>query len=46
MKKMYTAVSLGCGHKFHKNCVVPWLKENPKCPMCRTHALTVMKKKK
>jgi len=27
---------LVCQHQFHKACVVPWLKRQPRCPMCRT----------
>lgn len=25
-----------CGHKFHKACIEPWLKEKKTCPLCRT----------
>ena len=46
MKKGHRVVSLGCGHKFHRKCVEPWLFENPNCPMCRNHALTKKEKKK
>jgi hypothetical protein len=24
-----------CGHKFHKECIVYWLKVKDKCPICR-----------
>jgi RING-box protein 1 len=23
-----------CGHSFHKECILPWLKHNSKCPIC------------
>jgi len=26
---------LECGHKFHDNCIINWLKKNNKCPICR-----------
>lgn len=24
-----------CGHTFHKNCIIEWLKRSETCPMCR-----------
>lgn len=26
---------LGCKHSFCPNCIAPWLKKNPTCPLCR-----------
>lgn len=23
-----------CGHTFHKECIIPWLKKYNKCPIC------------
>lgn len=28
--------TLGCGHKFHENCVLKWIEQSGKCPICRT----------
>lgn len=28
-------VVLGCGHAFHTECLVPWLVQNQRCPVCR-----------
>eukprot|EP01016_Furgasonia_blochmanni_P038775 TRINITY_DN4727_c0_g1_i2.p1 TRINITY_DN4727_c0_g1~~TRINITY_DN4727_c0_g1_i2.p1 ORF type:complete len:308 (+),score=48.57 TRINITY_DN4727_c0_g1_i2:61-924(+) len=28
-------MKLTCGHEFHKECVISWLRQNPTCPMCR-----------
>lgn len=26
---------LPCEHKFHGNCIIPWIRENSTCPICR-----------
>ncbi|CAI5772569.1 E3 ubiquitin-protein ligase TTC3 isoform X1 [Podarcis lilfordi] len=30
---------LDCGHRFHKVCIGPWIKEHSTCPTCRRHVL-------
>ncbi|KAL0427403.1 UNVERIFIED_CONTAM: E3 ubiquitin-protein ligase SIRP1 [Sesamum latifolium] len=30
-----TLMQLPCGHRFHTNCLVPWLEANAHCPCCR-----------
>ena len=29
--------ALPCAHLFHGSCVTQWLRQNPSCPVCRTH---------
>lgn len=29
------AVIKDCGHRYHKNCILDWLKQSPNCPICR-----------
>ncbi|PAA57918.1 hypothetical protein BOX15_Mlig001252g4, partial [Macrostomum lignano] len=35
MAKESVLVSL-CHHAFHDSCLLPWLRENNKCPLCKT----------
>ena len=30
---------LPCPHIYHTKCISAWLQKNPRCPMCRKHAL-------
>jgi E3 ubiquitin-protein ligase AIP2 len=35
MKLGTKALFIPCGHTFHPECIVPWLKEHNTCPICR-----------
>lgn len=35
----FIGVVKSCGHYFHLDCLLIWMKENLICPMCRTYAL-------
>ncbi|KNA16738.1 hypothetical protein SOVF_086410 isoform A [Spinacia oleracea] len=32
-------INLACAHRFHSNCVLPWLNTNAHCPCCRLSIL-------
>ncbi|XP_009782022.1 probable E3 ubiquitin-protein ligase RHY1A [Nicotiana sylvestris] len=34
-RKRDNLIQLSCAHKFHSNCLVPWLEFNSHCPCCR-----------
>ncbi|KAJ0092305.1 hypothetical protein Patl1_25305 [Pistacia atlantica] len=29
-------MDLSCSHKYHSDCLLPWLADHPHCPYCRT----------
>ncbi|KAJ3697495.1 hypothetical protein LUZ61_001200 [Rhynchospora tenuis] len=35
-KKKKKVMRLPCSHKYHSECVLPWLAAHPDCPCCRT----------
>jgi hypothetical protein len=35
---------LPCGHYFHDNCIIPWLKKRNSCPICRFELKTSNRK--
>ncbi|GMT01000.1 hypothetical protein PENTCL1PPCAC_23174 [Pristionchus entomophagus] len=34
------AAEMTCGHIFHTACIVPWLKRNRTCPVCRAEVIS------
>lgn len=30
-----TATSMPCSHYYHRDCIVKWLKQSNRCPLCR-----------
>ena len=30
-----TLMELGCGHYYHEECLIGWLKEEKVCPLCK-----------
>ncbi|KAL0207013.1 hypothetical protein P9112_012724 [Eukaryota sp. TZLM1-RC] len=36
LRKGQKAIELQCGHLYHKKCILPWLKSNGSCPLCKT----------
>eukprot|EP00924_Labyrinthula_sp_SR-Ha-C_P004137 snap_masked-scaffold_3-processed-gene-15.48-mRNA-1 protein AED:0.41 eAED:0.57 QI:0/-1/0/1/-1/1/1/0/118 len=34
-KKGDSVVEIECGHTYCEECIVPWLKKNNSCPVCR-----------
>ena len=34
-----------CKNKFHKKCLIEWLRNNPLCPLCRNENIKVLTKK-
>jgi hypothetical protein len=33
-------LKIKCGHKYHKACIMNWLKRDTRCPMCRYNLVT------
>jgi hypothetical protein len=33
-------VTGACGHSFHNECIIPWVKNQPNCPICSSQWLS------
>lgn len=31
-----------CNHAFHRECIEPWVKNNPRCPICNKNWIEVV----
>lgn len=43
--KMIESVILqgNCGHAFHEECILPWLEQHNRCPICSVKWIKVIK---
>ena len=37
---------LPCGHAAHLDCILPWLDQNPSCPICRDNVVESAKRQR
>ncbi len=40
--KQYNSIIItgACGHTFHDECITPWVKNQPNCPICSSQWLS------
>ena len=31
---------LTCQHRFHEQCIAPWLQDHPECPLCKVNVFS------
>jgi hypothetical protein len=41
LNKLETSISLKCGHKYHRKCLLEWKKRASTCPKCRKQIVIV-----